>query len=67
MPLTRTELDTHLAHIEKMVPEMLEDRCAFPRLFEDQVEILLGQLPESEYDYALSQLDTIVERSGYNP
>jgi len=66
MPLTRSELDTHLAQIENMVPEMLEDRSAFPRLFEDQVEMLLGQLPVSEHGYALSQLDSIVERSGYN-
>jgi hypothetical protein len=66
MPLTRSALDAHLAQVENMVPAMLEDRSSFPRLFEDQVEILLAQLPASDHDYALSQLEAIVERCGYN-
>jgi hypothetical protein len=66
MPLTRTQLDQKLAEIEASVPALLQDRNAFPRLFEDQVERLLGHVSASDQDYALVQLEAIVERSGYN-
>ncbi len=66
MPPTRSALDNNLAKVGNMVPAMLEDRNAFPRLFEDQVEIFLAQLPATDHDYALSQLEAIVERCGYN-
>ena len=66
MPLTRVQIDQKLMDIERQVPALLQDKNTFPRLFEDQVEILLGQLPATDRAHALAQLDAIVERSGYN-
>jgi hypothetical protein len=44
----------------------LQDRNAFPHLFEDQVKRLSGRLSASDHDCALAKLETIVEHSGYN-
>jgi hypothetical protein len=66
-PLTRRGIDERLAAIEAKVPMLLQDRNTFPRAFEDEVERLLGEVSTQDHAYALEQLDTLVERSGYNP
>lgn len=65
MPLTPDELQQRLAEIEQKVPALIQDRNTFPRAFEDETEILLGQLREADQAYALEELEKIVERSGY--
>ena len=66
MTLTRPQLDERLHALEARVPELLRDRNTFPRLFEDEVEILLGQVSAQDQGHALAQLEAIVERSGFN-
>jgi hypothetical protein len=66
MPLTRSQLDEHLHTLEIRALALLRDRNTFPRKFEDEVEILFGQIATQDRDYALAQLEAIVERSGFN-
>jgi hypothetical protein len=66
MTLTRSELDERLHTLEVRALILLRDRNTFPRKFEDDVEILLGQVSAQDQDYALAQLEAIVERSGFN-
>ncbi|WP_457097902.1 hypothetical protein [Lysobacter sp. P5_B9] len=66
MPLTRSQLDEQLHTLEDHARAWLHDRNTFPRKFEDEVEILLGHVATSDQDYALAQLEAIVERSGFN-
>jgi hypothetical protein len=66
MPLSRDQIEEWLQSLETRVPAMLRDRNAFPRLFEDQVELLLGRVAANDRAYALAQLEAIVERSGFN-
>jgi len=66
MPLTRSQLDEQLHTLEDRARAWLRDRNAFPRKFEDEVEILLGQVATPDQDYALVQLEAIVERSRFN-
>jgi hypothetical protein len=66
MNLTRSELHDRLRLLEARTPGLLRDRSTFPREFEDAVEILSGQLAPEDQDYALAQLEAIVEPSGFN-
>jgi hypothetical protein len=66
MTLSRSQLDEHLHTLEMRAMALLRDRNTFPRRFEDEVEILLGQVATPDQDYALAQLEAIVERSGFN-
>jgi hypothetical protein len=66
MPLTRSQLDEHLHTLEDHARAWVRDRNTFPRKFEDEVEILLGQIATPDQDYALAKLEAIVERSGFN-
>jgi hypothetical protein len=66
MPLSRDQIEEWLQSLETRVSAMLRDRNAFPRLFEDQVELLLGRVAANDRAYALAQLEAIVERSGFN-
>jgi hypothetical protein len=66
LTLTRSELDEHLHALEVRARVWLRDRNTFPRKFEDEVEILLGQVAKQDQGYALAQLEAIVERSGFN-
>lgn len=64
--LARPRIDDRLALIESQVPRLMDDPDAFPRAFEDEVEILLGQVPAKDQAYVLDKLDAIVARSGFN-
>lgn len=64
--LSGPRIDERLAQIESRVPKLMDDRDAFPRAFEDEVEILLGQVASEDQDYVLEKLDAIVSRSGFN-
>jgi hypothetical protein len=66
MPLTRSQLDEHLHALDVRAQAWLRDRNTFPRRFEDEVEILLGQVAARDQDHALAELEAIVERSGFN-
>ena len=65
MLLTKLQIDERLARIESQVPKLLEDLNAFPRAFEDEVDILLGQMSVEDQVYALERLADIVSRSGF--
>ena len=65
MLLTKLQIDERLARIESQVPKLLEDPNAFPRAFEDEVDILLGQMSVEDQVYALERLADIVSRSGF--
>ena len=66
MPLTKPQIEERLARIESQVPKLLEDLNGFPRAFEDEVDILLGELSTEDQGYALERLAAIVARSGFN-
>lgn len=66
MKWSRDELDQRLQDLEARVPALLEDRDGFFRAFEDEVEVILGSASPQDQDYAETQLERIVERSGVN-
>ena len=66
MLLTKLQIEERLEQIEAMVPKLLEDLNAFPRSFEDEVDMLLGQMSVEDHAYALERLAAIVARSGVN-
>ncbi|GAB3359443.1 hypothetical protein [Lysobacter tyrosinilyticus] len=66
MALTRPQTDARLQAIEARVPALLQDRNSFPPEFEDEAERLLAEVSDRDRDYALTQLEAIVERSGFN-
>jgi hypothetical protein len=66
MSKRRQDLDQRLNAIEAKVPGLLQDPETFARAFEDEVEILLGQIVVQDHAYALERLEAIVDRSGFN-
>ena len=66
MSKRRQDLDQRLNAIEAKVLDLLRRRDTFPRAFEDEVEILLGQIAAQDQAYALERLEAIVDRSGFN-
>ncbi len=59
-------LDLLLADLEAEVPSLMSNPDAFPRAFEDRVEIILSKLDAADEAYALGQFEAIVERSRFN-
>ena len=66
MPWTRALLKDKLAELEAKVPSYMHDRNTFFRNFEDEVEIILGEVDDADADYAQRELEAIIERSGIN-
>ena len=66
MRLSRPEIEQALAVLEAKVPSLLADRDSFPRVFEDEVEQLLGRVSDRDSSFVLDELEAIVERSGYD-
>ena len=64
--IDRAALDLLLADLEADVPSLMSDRNAFPRAFEDRVEVILSRLDAKDERYALDQFETIVERCRFN-
>lgn len=66
MALTHPQLNERLATLEAQVFKLMQNRNTFPRAFEDEVEILMGEVDPQDEAYAHKQLEAIVERSGFN-
>lgn len=66
MTWSRAELEIHLAATEACIPHLRNDMNSFFRAFEDEVEVILCNAAEGDQDYALSQLDAMIERAGIN-
>ena len=66
MSWTREELIAKLAELEAKVPSYMHDRNTFFRNFEDEVEIILSEADEADAEYADTELQAIIARSGIN-
>jgi hypothetical protein len=61
---SRSELDALLRQLELDVPYMKADMNGFYREFEDRSEMILGVADDSEQEYVLDCLMTMLRRAG---
>ena len=61
---SRSDLDGLLRQLELELPYMKADKNGFYREFEDRSEIILGVAEDSEKEYVLDCLMTMLRRAG---
>lgn len=62
----KNELDCHLVAVEACIPHLRSDMDTLSRIFDDEVEVILRNAAEADKDYAMEQLERMIERAGVN-